>query len=93
LLGVPAPALRFPNIAKSGATVVPLYRLLEKSAYGPEMIEAMSLAFDEACASLGLAKRADPLRELVAHKIIEFAVLGERDPIRLRDQVLAAFRS
>jgi len=71
---------------------VPLYRLLQNSAFEPPAIKAMSAAFEDVCRALGLAERTDPLRDLVAKKIIELAQQGERDPARLRDQALAAFK-
>ena len=67
---------------------MPLYRLLENSAFTPEMIAVMSVAFEDVCKSLGLAERTDPLRDLVARKVIECAQTGVRDPVQLRDKVL-----
>ena len=71
---------------------MPLARLLQNSAFEPEMIEAMSAAFDEACRTLGLAQVTDPLREFVARKIVECAQTGERDRVRLCDCALKAIR-
>ena len=71
---------------------MPLHRLLENSAFEPEHVEAMSTAFEDICRELGLAQRDDPLRELVARQVIEFARRGERDPTKLRSQVMAAIR-
>ena len=39
-----------------------------------------------------LAERDDPLRELVARQVIEFARRGEREPTKLKSQVMAAIR-
>jgi hypothetical protein len=72
----------------SGVAAVPLYRLLQEASFSPELVEAMSAAFEDACKQLGLAQRTDPLRDLVAQRIIEAARTGERDPIRLRDLAL-----
>jgi magnesium-transporting ATPase (P-type) len=71
---------------------MPLVRLLQNSAFEPEMIETMSLAFEEACRMLGLATVEDPLRELVASKIIECAQTGVRDRMLLRDCALKAIQ-
>ncbi len=71
---------------------MPLHRLLENSAFEPEHVEAMSTAFEDICRELGLAQRDDPLRELVARQVIEFARRSERDPTKLRSQVMAAIR-
>ena len=74
------------------AYTVPLYRLLQNCAFEPAAIDAMSAAFEDVCCSLGLAERADPLRDMVAKKVIEFAQRGERDPDRLKELTLAAFK-
>ena len=51
-------------------------------------VAVMVTAFEDALRELGLSDRADPATELVARKIIELAERGERDPARLRDQVV-----
>jgi len=71
---------------------MPLYRLLQNSAFEPELIAVMSAVFEDACRDLGLAETTDPLRELVARKVIECAQTGERDRARMRDCVLRAIR-
>ena len=72
---------------------MPLIRLLQNSAFEPDRIELMSAAFQQACRELGLAETEDPLRELVARKIIECAQTGERDQARLCDSALKAIRA
>ena len=52
----------------------------------------MNIAFENACKSLKLVDRADPLTKLVATKIIELAAGGEHDPERLRVGVLAVYK-
>ena len=71
---------------------MPLHRLLENSGFDPEHVAAMSVAFDDLCQELELAQRDDPLRELVARQVIEFAKRGERDPTKLKSLVLAAIQ-
>jgi hypothetical protein len=71
---------------------MPLYRLLQDAAFDPEHTEAMGIAFEDACRELGLAQREDPLRDLVARQVIEFAKRGERDPEKLKAAVLAAIK-
>jgi hypothetical protein len=71
---------------------VPLYRLLQNCAFEPAAIDAMSAAFEEVCRTLGLAELSDPLRDMVAKKVIEFAQRGERGQARLTELTLAAFR-
>jgi hypothetical protein len=40
-------------------------------------------AYDSAILKLGLVDRDDPVTKIVAEKIIELALRGERDPHRL----------
>lgn len=67
-----------------------IYRLLQKSAFGPEEIERMTTAYEDALQVLGLTDRADPLTEILAKKIIEIAQTGERDPAKIRAKAVAA---
>jgi hypothetical protein len=61
-------------------------------AFEPEHIQAMHRAFDVACAKLQLSLGSgDRVTELVAVRIIELAVAGERDADRLTARVLAEF--
>jgi hypothetical protein len=73
--------------------LMPLIRLLQNSAFEPDRIEIMSAAFQQACRELGLADAKDPLREMVARKIIECAQTGERDQARLCDCALKALQT
>jgi hypothetical protein len=68
------------------ATILPF--LKDQSVFGPEMTQAMSIAFDEVCLALKLPDQAVRERETVAVRIIEWARRGVRDPARLREQVL-----
>jgi hypothetical protein len=71
---------------------MPIYRLVrEEVVFTPEEISTITGAFESALQSLGLVNRSDPLAEIVARTIIDFAKGGERDPDRLRDQVLTTF--
>jgi hypothetical protein len=68
---------------------MPLYRLLQNSAFEPEHIEAMGQAFEAVCLKLYLAERDDPLRHVIAQKVIHWAKRGERNPERLYQLVLS----
>ena len=61
---------------------------VEQQSFGPEDIEILSNAFEEAVRELRLVDRTDPATQLVAKRIIELAQQGERDPIRLRDMAV-----
>ena len=67
-----------------------IYRLLQKSAFGPEEIRCMTTAYEDALRVLGLIDRNDPMTEILAKKIVEIAQTGERDPSRIRAKAVAA---
>ena len=67
-----------------------LYRLLQNQAFEPPQLQAMVYAFENVCHDLKLRPvEDDGDRERIARKVIEIAQRGERDPIRLKAQVLA----
>jgi hypothetical protein len=57
-----------------------IYRLFEKSAFGPEEIKRMTDAYERALVFLDLKDRNDPLTESIAKLIVEAAQTGEKDP-------------
>jgi len=59
-------------------------------AFDDEATRIMGEAFDAACAMLPNLSKND--REAIAHRIIDAAAGGERDPNRLRNAGLAALR-
>jgi hypothetical protein len=69
---------------------VPIYRLLQNSAFEPELIAVMTGAFEDACRELRLASRTDARRDIVAKRIIEAAQTGERDRRRLAQSAVEA---
>jgi len=71
---------------------MPIVRLSQNHAFGPEDIKVISAAYEQTLSSLGLIDRADPLTKIVAEKIIECAQMGERDPVRLRDCALKSLQ-
>lgn len=64
-----------PRLARSAMPITPF---LAGQAFDPEIVHAMSVAFDEVCRSLHLRNRSDPTSEIVAKKIIELAQRGIR---------------
>jgi hypothetical protein len=61
-------------------------------AFEPEHIQAMHRDFDAVCAKLQLSTgTGDRVTELVAVRIIELAMAGEKDGDRLTARVLAEF--
>jgi hypothetical protein len=70
-------------------SILPFIRKTSPNAvFEPEVTRAMSLAFDEICERLAITPTSEAAREVVAHRVLEFAGKGERDPNRLRDAVL-----
>ena len=57
-----------------------IYRLLQKSAFGPEDIKRLAKAYESALRALELSDRYDPITEIIARRIIEAAQTGLRDP-------------
>jgi hypothetical protein len=62
---------------------MPITAYLAGQAFAPEVREAMSEAFREACDVLGLTRPTHPLRERVARYIIELAKRGIRSKAAL----------
>ena len=60
-----------------------IYRLLQVSAFGPEDIEKLSAAYEDALRILEISNRADPVTETIAKRIIEAAQTGVRDQVKL----------
>jgi hypothetical protein len=74
--------------ARHGTSARGIVRLVKEEdgggVFGPEDIAVMATAFDRLLVDLKLVNRDDPIVELVR--------TGERDPERIRQQVLGARR-
>jgi hypothetical protein len=68
---------------------VPLDPFLEHGAFGPEATAAMGEAFEAACKELHDADKSEPVRKLIARRIIAAARRGELDAVRLRTAALS----
>jgi hypothetical protein len=64
---------------------MPIRQFLGARALNHEDLDAMNKAFSAALQKLGLHDLKDPMTELVARRIIDAALAGERDPIRLTE--------
>jgi hypothetical protein len=71
---------------------VAIYRLLQKSAFGPEEIKRMAEAYERALLQLELKDRDDPLTESIATLIIEVAQTGEKDATMICARALSLLR-
>jgi hypothetical protein len=62
-------------------------------AFGPEAVDVMGTAFDEACRLLGHDVSSPTIKTRIAERIFASASAGERDPGRLIEFALSAARS
>jgi hypothetical protein len=67
-----------------------IYRLIAVSAFGPDEIKAMVVAYEGALLDLGLTDRNDPATELIARSIVSVTATGERDPEKIKERALNA---
>jgi hypothetical protein len=65
-----------------------IHRLLRNNTFGPEEIELLVTAYEQALRALGLKDRSDPITQLVAEKIIAVGRLGIEDPTEISKVVL-----
>ena len=70
------------------ASILPFIRA--RADFDDETTRLMGEAFDAARASLDGQDEPELFYEIIAARIVEAAMKGERDPIRLRDIGLAA---
>lgn len=74
-----------------GVPLQALAKLLKEEdggVFDPEDIAVMATAFDRVLADLKLVDRDDPIVKMLAKLVIELVRNGERDPERIRQQVL-----
>lgn len=66
-----------------------IHRLLENSAFGPEEIERLVLAYEKVLAALSLKSRDDPATRIIAKKVIKVAQTGDLDPEQISRRAIA----
>ena len=64
---------------------MPIRHFLGSRVLTPDDLDAMNKAFSGALQKLGLRDLKEPMAEIVAHRIIDAALAGERDPIKLSE--------
>ena len=72
---------------------MPIRPHLNGQRFDPKTIRVMGLAYEMALVALRLADRGDLANEVLAHRIMDLAKGGERDPERLCEGVLEEFRA
>jgi hypothetical protein len=92
--GAPSGYVRFQTeeLVMPLQTLVRLVKEEEGGVFGPEDIAVMATAFDRLLADFKLIDRNDPVVTMLAKLVIEIVRNGERDPERIRQQVLAGRR-
>jgi hypothetical protein len=69
-------------------TLARLIKEEDGGVFDPEDIAVMATAFDRLLADFKLVNRDDPIVTMLAKLVIELVRTGERDPERIRQQVL-----
>ena len=69
-------------------TLVKLVEEEEGGVFDPEDIAVMQTAFDRLLADFKLVDRDDPIVTMLAKLVIELVRTGERNPERIRQEVL-----
>jgi hypothetical protein len=78
--------------AALGEATVTIYDLLKpEGAFSPEEVTMLDGVFRDVLKTLGLVKRKDPVTEMIARKLVDLAVAGMRDPVRLKALTIQAF--
>jgi hypothetical protein len=72
-------------------TLVRLVKEDDGGVFDPEDIAVMTTAFERLLADFNLVDRNDPAVMMLAKLVIEIVRSGERDPERIRQQVLSRF--
>jgi hypothetical protein len=67
--------------------------LSDNASFEPEAVVAMSMAFEQACASLHVFAGDQRGREIIATRVIDLARNGVIDAAALRDRVVAEARA
>ena len=67
-----------------------IYRLITNGSFGPDEINVMTVAYEDALIEIPVASRDDPITELIAKAIVNVAATGERDPRVVMERALNA---
>lgn len=67
-----------------------IYRLIANGPFGPDEIEVMTAAYEDALIDLRVANRDEPITELIAKAIVNVTATGERDPILVKERAINA---
>lgn len=79
-----------PERTQRGYKAMAIYRLIANGSFEPNVIEAMTAAYEGALSDLEMTDRNDPFTELIAKAIINVTATGERDPEKIKGRALSA---
>jgi hypothetical protein len=65
-----------------------IYKLIANGSFGPQEIEAMSAAYENALIDLGITNRDDLVTELIAKSIVNVISTGERNPKLIKERAI-----
>lgn len=68
-----------------------IYRLLQQTAFTPEDISLLVTAYEDCLRELKSTDQSELKTEAIARAVIEIAQTGVRDPLRIRERVMAQF--
>jgi hypothetical protein len=71
---------------------VAIYQLIRNLSLGPEDVEKLTTAYEDALIKLQLSNRTDPITTIIAQRIIEAAKTGVRDPAQLSAMAIKDLR-
>jgi hypothetical protein len=64
----------------------------EGGSFGPDEIAVMTAALEGILSDFRLKDRDDPVVQMIAKLVIELVRNGERDPIKIREEILGRDR-
>jgi len=67
---------------------MPIYRLLNNHPFPPEAADVIAAAYADVLIRLSWSDRTRPVTETVAKRIVELVLTGEREPRRIRQEVM-----
>ncbi len=72
---------------------MPIYRLLQRTAFSPEDVANLVKAYDGCLQALNIPVQSEAQREIVAKTVIEIAQTGVRDPGEICARVVNRIKS
>jgi hypothetical protein len=68
---------------------MPIYKVLRGGPFGPEEINEIARAYEEALKLIGLTDRSSPVAETIAERVIAIYKSGETDQHRIAEKAIS----